>query len=330
MKTVKQLESVLVKPAGPDCNLACNYCFYLEKLKLFSDSKIHRMSGAILEETIRQVMNQAGENVSFGWQGGEPTLMGLSFFEKVIEYQKRYGRGQIVGNGLQTNGILIDEPWANFLNKHHFLVGLSLDGPEYIHNRYRRTRGGQGTWMRVVDSAKLMLDKDVAVNALTVVNDFSVQFPQAIYEFHKELGLNYMQFIPCLETDPYDPGRAASFSVSPEKYGDFLCRLFDLWMADFIDNQPTTSIRFFDSVFYNYVDLLAPECTLLPACGVYLVVEHNGDVFSCDFFVEPAWKLGNVMEGDLSQMLNSERQYEFGRMKAEIPEDCKNCKWLRY
>ncbi len=310
--------------------MACKYCFYLEKAKLFSNSKVHRMSEAILEETIRQVITGAGSNVSFGWQGGEPTLMGLPFFEKAIEFQKRYGRGQTVGNGLQTNGILIDEKWAKFLQKYSFLVGLSLDGQEHIHDYYRLMLGGQGSWSRVVDSGKRMLDAGVAVNALTVVNDYSVQFPQEIYEFHKDLGLTYMQFIPCVETDPENPTRAAPFSVSSEKYGDFLCTLFDLWTTDFVDNAPTTFIRYFDSVLHNYVDLSPPECTLLPNCGVYVVVEHNGDVYSCDFFVEPEWKLGNVMEGNLTEMLNSERQDEFGQMKADLPRACKNCRWLKY
>lgn len=288
------------------------------------------MSEDVLEAIVKQVMTRAGENVSFGWQGGEPTLMGLPFFEKVIEYQKQYGKRQIVGNGLQTNGILIDKQWAHFLDSNKFLVGLSLDGPEHIHNRYRVNRSGQSTWTRVVDSAKLMLDKGVAVNALTVVNDYSVQFPQDIYEFHKELGLTFMQFIPCLEPDDDNPERTASFSVSSEEYGDFLCRLFDLWIADFEYGTPTTSVRFFDSVFYNYVGLTAPDCTLLPECGVYVVIEHNGNVYSCDFFVEPAWYLGNVMQAELSEMLNSELQKKFGKTKRKLHDQCSNCQWLKY
>jgi uncharacterized protein len=326
----KQLDSILIKPAGPDCNMACTYCFYLEKAELFSKSKIHRMSEDILEKMIKQAMTQSGTNISFGWQGGEPTLMGLPFFEKAVEFQKRYAQGQSVGNGLQTNGILINDKWANFVKEYNFLVGLSLDGPKHIHDHYRFMRGNQGSWSHVMDSAKLMLDAGVAVNALSVVNDYSVQFPQDIYEFHKDLGLTYMQFIPCVETDPNDNGRVAPFSVPPEKYGEFLCSLFDLWINDFVDGVPTTSIRFFDSVFYSYVDLTPPECTLLPECGVYVVVEHNGDVYSCDFFVEPEWKLGNIMEDNLFDMLNSERQQEFGQIKANYPQACQNCEWLRY
>ena len=329
-KTVKPLSSILVKPAGPDCNMACGYCFYLEKAGLFSESKVHRMSLEILEEMIRQVCRDGSKNISFGWQGGEPTLMGLPFYQKAVEFQQRYGRGQSVGNGLQTNGILIDKDWAKFLKEYNFLVGLSLDGPEHVHNHYRLMRGGNGTWDKVVDHGKLMLDAEVAVNALTVVNDYSVQFPEEIYEFHKGLGLTFQQYIPCVETDPHDPKIAAPFSVSPEKFGEFLCTLFDLWMNDFKDNVPTTSIRHFDSVFYSYVGMPPPECTLLPECGIYVVVEHDGGVYSCDFFVEPEWKLGNIMDGNLIDFLNSERQLKFGRMKSTLPDPCKTCKWLKY
>lgn len=328
--SAKHLNSVLVKPAGPDCNMVCTYCFYLKKANLFPDARIHRMTEVILEETIRQMMTQSGEQVSFGWQGGEPTLMGLPFFENVVEFQKRYGHGQSTGNGLQTNGILINKNWAKFLRDYKFLIGLSIDGPEHIHNRYRFMRNGQGSWSRVVDRAKLLLDAEVAVNALIVVNNYSVRFPQEIYEFHKNLGLKYMQFIPCMELEPKDPTRAAPFSAPSKEYGKFLCKLFDLWLADFINDKPTTSVRFFDSVFFQYVDMEPPECTLLPACGVYVVVEHNGDVYSCDFYVEPEWKLGNIMEGNLTEMLNSDLQYSFGLMKATLPTACKNCRWLRY
>lgn len=331
MKEIKkQLKDILIKPAGPDCNLACKYCFYLEKSNLFPQSKVHRMSEEILEEMIRQMMSQTEDYVSFGWQGGEPTLMGLPFFEKAIELQKRYGRNHKLGNGLQTNGILIDNNWAKFLAEYKFLIGLSIDGPQHVHDFYRTSTGGKGTWAKVIDSGKIMLDAGAEVNALTVVNDYSVNFPEEIYEFHKDMGLNFMQFIPCVETDSNDAAKAAPFSVSGEKFGSFLCTLFDLWTNDFVDGIPKTSIRYFDSVFYRYVNFPAPACTLLPECGVYVVVEHNGDVYSCDFFVEPEWKLGNIMKDNLTEMLNSPRQNEFGMLKADLPEICQSCKWLKY
>ena len=326
----KSLNSVLVKPAGPDCNMACSYCFYLEKSTLFPGAKSHRMSEEILREIIRQVMGQSQQEVSFGWQGGEPTLMGLPFFEKAIEFQKEYGRNHVVGNGLQTNGLLIDKNWAEFFKEYKFLVGLSIDGPEHVHDHYRLMRNGKGSWSRVADKAKLLLDAGVEVNALAVVNDYSVKYPEEIYEYLKSIGLNYMQFIPCVETDPRNPGQSAPFTVPAEKFGEFLRTVFDLWLADFNGDMPSTSVRFFDSLFFHYGGLPPPECTLLEECGVYVVVEHNGDVYSCDFFVEPEWRLGNVMMDNLSTLLNSEKQRRFGRVKATLPEGCRECQWVSY
>jgi len=324
----KHLDSILIKPAGADCNMACSYCFYLEKGKLYPDDSKHRMKSDILQEVIRQFLAQPVRELSVGWQGGEPTLMGLPFFQEAVDLQKKYGHGQVVGNGLQTNGLLIDKNWVEFLARYKFLVGLSLDGPGHIHDHYRSTLGGNSTWARTVESAKLMLDGGVAVNALSVVNDYSVRFPEEIYFFLKNLGFEYMQFIHCVETDPEDSSRAAPFSVSAESYGNFLCRLFDLWLADFVDGRPTTSIRFFDSLFYHYVGLPPPECTLLKTCGNYVVVEHNGDVYSCDFFVEDRWRLGNIMNGKLVNMLNSRKQAEFGGLKRSLPQRCSFCEWL--
>ncbi|MGD2294350.1 MAG: anaerobic sulfatase maturase [Candidatus Aminicenantes bacterium] len=325
----KHLDSVLIKPAGPDCNMACTYCFYLEKSELFPETRIHRMGEDVLEEVTRQLLSQPIRELAFSWQGGEPTLMGLPFFQKAVDCQQKFGRGQVVGNGLQTNGLQIDKDWAEFLSEYKFLVGLSLDGPEHIHDFYRFLCSGRGSWSRVVRSARLLLDSGVAVNALSVVNDYSVRFPEETYTFFKDLGLEYMQFIPCVETDPEDPSKAAPFSVSSEAYGSFLCRLFDLWMGDFKEGKPTTSVRFFDSLFYTYVGMPPPECTLLEECGNYVVVEFNGDVYSCDFFVEPEWKLGSVKTDKLVHMLNSHRQKEFGRKKKALPQTCRDCRWLQ-
>lgn len=325
----KRLDSLLIKPAGPDCNLGCTYCFYLEKQALFPEAPTHRMSAEVLEETVRQVMRQGGRELAFAWQGGEPTLMGVDFFRQAVELQKKHGRGgQTVGNGLQTNGVLIDAAWCSFLREARFLVGLSLDGPAHVHDRYRRYRGGQPTWTRVTEALKRMLDHGVAVNGLVVVNDYSARFPREIYAFLKERGLTFMQFIPCLERDPGDPARPAPFSVSPEQLGRFLCEIFDCWLDDFQDGRPTTQVRWFDSVFATYVDHQPPECTLLAECGTYVVVEHNGDVFACDFFVQDEWRLGNVLEGRLEDMLNSPLQARFRRRKAALPEACQACPWL--
>ena len=313
MPVQRKIQSVLIKPAGPDCNMRCRYCFYLEKAAQFPDVKRHRMTPAILREVVRQVMGQGDQQVSFGWQGGEPTLMGLSFFEQAVNDQIRYGRpGQICGNGLQTNGLLIDSQWACFLAESRFLVGLSLDGPEHVHNRYRLLKNRQPSWSRVVRARDELLEAGVEVNALVVVNDYSAQFADEIYGYHKNSGLTFMQFIACLEPDASGSGKPASYSVSPSAYGDFLNRLFDLWIADFKDNQPATYIRWFESLFFTYVNRIPPECTLLKECGIYVVIEHNGDVFSCDFYVEPAWRLGNLMEKDLSCFLSTVEPIQAG------------------
>ncbi len=292
------------------------------------------MSLEVLEELVRQVM-QAGESqVSFSWQGGEPTLMGLEFFKKAVAFEQKYGRaGQSVGNGFQTNGLLLNDDWCKFFKGYSFLVGLSLDGPEHVHDHYRRDRGGRPTYQRVMKAAKLMTKHSVAYNVLAVVNDYSAQFPRETYTFLTRQALpgesqeKFLQFIPVVETD-HRTGAAAPFSVSGEAFGKFLCEVFDCWLGDFRDGWPTVSIRFFDSVFHSYVGLEAPECGSMKECGCYVVVEHNGDVYSCDFFVEPRWKLGNLMQGNLVEMLNSPTQCEFGQMKAALPELCLTCPWL--
>jgi uncharacterized protein len=288
------------------------------------------MSEKTLKKVIHSVLMTEAPQVSFAWQGGEPTLMGLEFFKQAVEFQEHLREDIRVSNGLQTNGILIDRNWARFLAKREFLVGLSLDGPRHIHNRYRFLRGGKGSWSRVTDRAKLLLDSGVAVNALAVVNDFSVRYPQEIYEFFKSLGLNHMQFIPCVEPDINNSDQVSPFSVQAEQYGEFLISLFDLWIGDFIDNKPTTFIRYFDSIFFNYVDLPAPDCTLHKECGIYLVIEYNGDVYSCDFYVDNEWKLGNVYQDKLVDLLNSPVQERFGNIKANISDVCLGCKWLNY
>ncbi|MBN1635447.1 MAG: radical SAM protein, partial [Deltaproteobacteria bacterium] len=194
--------------------MACSYCFYYEKAFLFPQIKKHRMSEDTLECLIRQAMQQSDRQMTFSWQGGEPTLMGLDFYRKATQLQQNYGRGHVIGNGFQTNGILIDNAWAQFLNRYQFLVGLSLDGPRHIHDYYRKMRDGKGSWSKVTDTARLLLDSDVSTNALVVINDYSVNYPDEIYEFHKDLGLTHIQFIPCVETDDHSPGISAPFSVS--------------------------------------------------------------------------------------------------------------------
>ena len=326
----KLLQSLLIKPAGPSCNLSCEYCFYLEKKELFGNKPAYRMDDTILEILIKQALSQSKGNLSLAWQGGEPTMLGLDFFQKAINYQIRYGEGKEVSNALQTNGLLLNEKWADFLNKYHFLVGLSLDGPQHIHDKYRKTLNDGPSWEIVDSRARMLLNKGVLVNTLSCVTSYSYQFAEEIYEYHKNLGMEFMQFIPIVEPDRNDPDRAADFSVTAEQYGEFLVKIWDLWRADFVDGQPTTSVRQFESVFFTYVGLDAPECTLMEQCGPYVVVEHNGNVYSCDFFVEPRWKLGNIKYDLLTDMLNSKRQQNFGMIKSRLSEECRKCPWLQH
>ena len=329
--TFKPLTSVLVKPTGADCNLRCKYCFYLEKSQLYPDSSKHRMNAQVLEEMIRQVVQSGMNEVNFGWQGGEPTLMGLDFFKQAVEFQKKHGNpGQSVGNSLQTNGTLLDNEWAEFLREYNWLIGLSIDGPQFIHDHYRHSIGGEPTWARVTANIRMLLANKVETNALCLVNDLSARHPGEVYDFLKSIGLKWMQFIPCVETDPANPQVMAPYAVTPEAFGEFQCAIFDKWIKDFENGVPTVYVRWFESLFHTYVGFPPPECTLLDECGCYVVVEHNGDVYCCDFFVEPECKLGNVLEGDLLEMLNSPRQKAFGMAKATLPPVCQACPWLEH
>jgi len=287
------------------------------------------MTDKVLTQTIRQAMRQCDQNISISWQGGEPTLLGLPFFEKAVELERAFGTGKVVGNALQTNGILLDRKWAKFFNEYRFLVGLSIDGPEHIHDHYRRFPNGKGTWGRVVANARMLLTEGVSVNAMTCLSDYSAKFPKEIYQFHRQLGLVFMQFIPIVEPSATSKDRVASFSVSGESYGDFLSKVFDIWLSDFVDGHPTTSVRHFESMFFSCLGDPVPQCTFRKQCGEYLVVEHNGDVYPCDFFVEPRWKLGNVMKDSLIDLLNSKKQAKFRSLKRKLPAKCKRCKYVR-
>lgn len=330
LQSGKRLTYILVKPAGPECNMACGYCFYLEKKQIFPRSATCRMPDDVLQAMTIQALAPTNREITFGWQGGEPTLMGLSFFEKALSLQHKYGKGHDINNCLQTNGLLIDKNWTRFLKRNAFLTGISLDGPEHIHDHYRKKKDGRGTWRQVVKSAQLLLHEAIDTNVLSVVTDYAAKFPEEIYRFHKEHGLTFMQFVPCAETDKQNPGKMAPFSVNPVEYGDFLCALFDLWVDDFAGNQPTTSIRYFDSVFHTYLNKSAPDCAFSEECGTYLVVEHNGDVFPCDFFVEAGHKIGNVLTDDLINMFNSDEQDRFSKKKTDLPASCRTCPWLEH
>ena len=288
------------------------------------------MTPRILKTTLKQALIQCRDNLMISWQGGEPTLMGLDFYKQAVAYEKQFGRGKTVSNAFQTNGILLNDKWADFFQTHQFLVGLSIDGPEHIHDHYRVSPKGDGSWKRVHTNAEKLLKKGVAVNAMTCLTDYSVAYPDQIYDHHKETGLIYMQFIPVVEWETPEKTVKHPFSVKAEAYGEFLCRVFDLWLADFKERRPTTSVRLFESTFFRALGKPSPQCTFRETCGQYLVVEHNGDVYPCDFYVTPEWKLGNVEQDRLESLLNTEKHYQFSGLKRKTPPPCSRCRYRQY
>lgn len=323
-------KSIIIKPAGADCNLDCEYCFYLKKSKLYPEVKKHRMSIEVLEEFIKQVMQSSGRQVGFIWQGGEPTLMGIDFFNKVVEFQMKYGKGQTVSNAFQTNGILLNDDWAKLFYNYKFLIGLSVDGEASVHDHFRRTVGGGPTFEKMWENMNILRRFNVDFNVLGMVNSESAKCPESIYNFFLRNDLNYMQFIPTLEID--DKGEITDFSVSPGKYGEFLCRLFDVWYDDIWRNKadPYIYIRDFDSIMHKMIHGNSTVCIYDNQCGQHVVVEHNGDVYACDFFVEPEWKYGNLMETPIHELVLIDKCEEFTNRKMDLMNECRDCKWLDF
>ena len=321
---------LLTKPIGPLCNLDCHYCFYLAKEKLYPGETIWRMSDAVLEEYIRQYIgSQPAAEVHFAWQGGEPTLLGVDFFRKVIALQHQYADGKIIGNAIQTNGTLLDDAWGEFLAHHHFLVGLSVDGPAEMHDRYRVDRRQQPTFEAVMRGLAVLQKHGVEFNTLTVVSQANVAAPLAVYRFLQSIGSRYLQFIPLVERAGLPAGATAvaapvlPWSVGAEAYGDFLCAIFDEWVRHDVG---TTFVQLFDVALGNWLGLGSSLCVFAEECGAALAVEHNGDVFSCDHFVYPQHRLGNLLNQSLGAMVESPAQRHFGRAKAAtLPEYCRAC-----
>ncbi len=329
MSSSSHIFSVLVKPVSSDCNLACEYCFYSSKAdELYPETRIHRMSLRVLRELIAQLMVLSPDQASFCWQGGEPTLAGLDFYKEAVRYQSLFSiPGQLVMNSLQTNGTLIDEHWAEFLARFNFLVGVSLDGPPEFHDYYRKDRLGNPSYERVMRGIEWLRKFNVKFNILVLLNQHNIKYPRELYHFFIDQGFRFLQFIPCVERDS-ETGEIASYSITPEQYGHFLCEVFDEWVAPGI---PKVYVRDFDELLISYVTGEAPSCIFSRECGKYVVVEFNGDVYACDFFVEPRWFLGNLMEQPLEKIIESERFMEFKRIKSKLINDnCRGCRWLQY
>lgn len=318
--------SLLVKPAGADCNLGCTYCFYLSKKSLYPGSRIPRMSDEVLNAMVRGYMATEQPVYSFGWQGGEPTLMGVEFFRKVTKLQQKYGRpGSSVANGLQTNATLIDDELARHLADHRFLLGVSIDGPADVHDTYRMRRGGAGTHAQVMAGVDRLRAHGVDVNALVLVNKANVHRARDVYEFLKIHKLLYHQYIPCVEFEP--SGELSPFSITGEEWGDFLCELFVLWSPS---DTRRVSIRHNDALMAFFLDGSFQMCTMGGRCDDYFVVEHTGDVYPCDFFVESELKIGNVMEDNWAALRRRPQRHKFAVQKAAWAEVCEVCPHLPY
>jgi uncharacterized protein len=315
--------SLLIKPASADCNLRCSYCFYLDRARLYPETSRHRMSDLVLAAMIRGYMGTAQPTYQFGWQGGEPTLLGAEFFRRVVQYQQRFGRdGVSVANGLQTNATLITDDLAAVLAEYHFLTGVSLDGPRWLHDRYRQTADGRGSHAEVLAGIGRLETRRAEFNILTLVSAANVGEPAAVYHYLCEHGWLYHQYIPCVESD--ERRRLLPFSVSAEAWGEFLCRVFDMWYAA---DTRRVSIRLFDSVLALLVDGVRNICPFGTNCCQYFVVEYNGDVYPCDFFVEPRLCLGNVQTAAWEVLQQSPQYRSFGEQKSCWHADCERCAW---
>jgi uncharacterized protein len=337
---------IIAKPIGPICNLDCKYCFYLEKEKLYPERKRKSdwaIDGAVLESYIRQyIESQPIPEVTFTWQGGEPTLLGVEFFEKVIELQRRYAGGKQIRNALQTNGVLLDDRWCGFLAAKGFLVGLSIDGPRELHDKYRVDRGGGPSFDRVVRGIECLKKHGVEFNTLTVVQRDNSQRPLEVYRFLKEIGSGFIQFIPVVERlavsgsedglvlispDSAAGARVTEWSVDARQYGKFLCAIFDEWVRRDVGR---IFVQLFDVTLESWVGVPSSLCVFSPTCGDALAMEHNGDVYSCDHYVYPRNRLGNVLESSLTSMVESRQQRAFGNAKYDsLPAYCRDCDYLR-
>ena len=325
---IKKDFALLIKPVGADCNLNCAYCFYSRASELYPDSGRHIMPGSVLAEMVRKYMSLDLPVSAFAWQGGEPTLAGIDFFREVVGLQQKYGKaGQVVSNSLQTNGTLINEEWAEFLCSYKFLVGLSIDGPKEIHDRFRVSHAGRGgSWDKACRAARLFDLYPVEYNILSVVNSYNAGHVESIYGFFREKGWRYLQFIPCLEVIS-GSDEVAPFSVSAGGFGEFLCRLFDCWIKD---DPLHVSIRLFDSVMNKILTGKSTQCSFLPECGDYLLVEHDGRVYPCDFFAYEKWCIGDLGSSDFQDLVWSALERDFISRKYPGDDACKTCKYLEF
>lgn len=328
---------VMLKPAGAHCNLACKYCYYLEKNKLYPTAQRHLMSDEMLEQFTREYIEaQTMSQVLFTWHGGEPLLRSIDFYRKVLSLQQKYAGGRRIDNVIQTNGTLLTDEWCEFFAQNHWLVGISIDGPQPDHDHYRLTAAGKPSWKKVMQGIKLLKKHGVEWNAMAVVNAYNANHPLEFYCFFKENGCQFLQFTPIVERlTRHEDGRTlasladkdeislSEASVAPEQWGYFLCAIFDEWVRKDVGK---IFVEIFDCTLANWMGISPGICAYSKECGHAGVMEHNGDVYSCDHFVFPEYKLGNIRDHSLIDMLYGEQQQEFSRLKhSSLPRQCKEC-----
>lgn len=330
---------VMLKPVGAHCNMACDYCYYLEKSKLYDNVPRHIMSEELLERFTQEYIEaQTTPEVLFTWHGGEPMARPLAFYKKAIALQRRYAKGRAITNVIQTNGSLITDEWCEFLKANNWLVGVSIDGPQEFHDRYRHAQSGKPTWKNVMQGIRLLKKHGVEWNAMAVVNDYNANHPIDFYQFFKEYGSAFLQFTPIVERiSPHADGRhlaslqdgsearTAPFSVTPRQWGHFLRAIFKEWVRNDVG---TTFVQLFDATLANWVGAQPGVCVYAKECGHAGVMEFNGDVYSCDHFVFPEYKLGNIRRQTIAEMLYGEKQSRFSMLKHQsLPRQCKECRF---
>lgn len=314
---------IMAKPIGPICNLDCHYCYYLEKEELYPQTKNFRMADEVLERYIVEHLEAAPTPlVSFSWHGGEPTLLGIDYYKKIVSLQKKHARpGQRILNGIQTNGTLIDEEWCRFFAQEGFSIGLSMDGPPELHDRFRVTKGQKPTHKQVKRAFQLLRQHKVHTDLLCVVHRENVQYPTRVYRYFKELGVEYLQFLPYVER--LKEGGVSKNTVPAEEFGKFLCAVFDEWVRHDVGR---VVIQWVDEAMRPMLGMEHALCIFRETCGDVPVVEHNGDFYSCDHFVRPEYHLGNIRHTPLAEMIDSPAQRAFGLAKRDrLPRYCREC-----
>lgn len=330
---------IMLKPAGALCNLRCKYCYYLEKNELYKRQGNHVITDELLEKFVKEYIEaQTTPNILFTWHGGETLMRPISFYRRALELQRIYSHGRQIDNCIQTNGTLLNDEWCEFFKQNNFLVGVSIDGPQEFHDEYRKTGTGRPTFRDVMKGINLLNKHGVEWNALAVVNDFNADYPLDFYHFFKEIGCRYIQFTPIVEritTRPdnlrlapgmQEEGMLADFSITAGQWGNFLCTIFDEWVHHDVGEY---YIQLFDATLANWVGQAPGICTMAEECGHAGVMEFNGDVYSCDHFAFPEYKLGNLHDQTIFEMMNGQRQREFSRMKKQmLPQQCRECRFL--